>query len=98
MLSIQFVAVIIIGGMGTIHGSILGAFVVGGMPQLIQRLSPSLPLLKQGSSGDGIITVAQFNNALFGVLVIVFLLAEPLGLAGVWMRVKAYFKTWPFSY
>jgi branched-chain amino acid transport system permease protein len=98
VLSIQFVAVIIIGGMGTIHGSILGAVVVGGMPQFIQRYSSALPLLKQGSSGPGLITVASFNNALFGVLVIVFLLAEPLGLAGVWLKVKAYFKSWPFSY
>jgi branched-chain amino acid transport system permease protein len=98
ILSIQFVAVIIIGGMGTIYGSILGAFVVGGLPQLIQRTSSSLPFLKQGSGDDGFITIASFNNALFGVLVIVFLLAEPLGLAGVWMRAKAYFKSWPFSY
>jgi branched-chain amino acid transport system permease protein len=98
VLSIQFVAVIIIGGMGTIHGSILGAFVVGGLPLLIQKYSSQLPLLKQGTSDSGLITVASFNNALFGVLVIVFLLAEPLGLAGVWMRVKAYFKSWPFSY
>jgi branched-chain amino acid transport system permease protein len=98
VLSIQFVAVIIIGGMGTIYGSILGAFVVGGLPLLIQKFSSSLPFLKQGSSGGGFVTVASFNNALFGILVIIFLLAEPLGLAGVWMRMKAYFKSWPFSY
>jgi branched-chain amino acid transport system permease protein len=98
VLSIQFVAVIIIGGMGTIYGSVLGAIVVGGLPQLIQRTSSSLPFLKQGTADAGYITVASFNNALFGLLVIVFLLAEPLGLAGVWMRVKTYFRSWPFSY
>jgi branched-chain amino acid transport system permease protein len=42
--------------------------------------------------------VASFNNMLFGLLIIVFLLAEPLGLAALWMRLKAYFKFWPFSY
>jgi branched-chain amino acid transport system permease protein len=98
VLSIQFVAVIIIGGMGTIYGPVLGALVVGGLPQLIQKYSSSLPGLKQSQDGDGLITVASFNNALFGVLVIVFLLAEPLGLAGVWTRIKTYFKSWPFSY
>jgi branched-chain amino acid transport system permease protein len=98
VLSIQFVAVIIIGGMGTIYGSVLGAFVVGGLPQLIQKFSTSLPFLKESPTSDGLITVASFNNALFGLLVIVFLLAEPLGLAGLWMRIKAYFKSWPFSY
>lgn len=95
-LSIKFVAVIIIGGMGTIHGSILGAFVVSGLPEVIQRISSSLPFL-EGSSG-GFISVGAFNNAVFGLLVIVFLLAEPLGLAGVWLRIKTYFKSWPFSY
>ena len=98
VLSIQFVAVIIIGGMGTIYGPVLGALVVGGLPQLIQKYSSSLPGLKQSQDGDGLITVASFNNALFGVLVIVFLLAEPLGLASMWTRIKTYFKSWPFSY
>jgi branched-chain amino acid transport system permease protein len=91
--SIQFVAIIIIGGMGTIQGSILGAFVVAGLPRLIERYSGAIPFLD-----GGFISVASFNNALFGILVVVFLLVEPLGLAGVWMRMKAYFKTWPFSY
>jgi branched-chain amino acid transport system permease protein len=71
---------------------------VGGLPLLIQKFSESLPFLKQGSTDSGLITVASFNNGLFGVLVVVFLLAEPLGLAGVWTRLKLYFKSWPFSY
>jgi branched-chain amino acid transport system permease protein len=35
---------------------------------------------------------------LFGILIIVFLLFEPRGLAAVWFRIKGYFKSWPFSY
>jgi branched-chain amino acid transport system permease protein len=98
LLSIQFVAVIIIGGMGTIYGAILGALMIGVLPHLIELTSGFLPFLKTTPTDEGLITVASFNNALFGVLVIVFLLAEPLGLAGIWMRAKAYFKSWPFSY
>jgi branched-chain amino acid transport system permease protein len=98
VLSIQFIAVIIIGGLGTIYGAILGAIVVGALPRVIQEFSSSLPFLVSGPGDDGILSVASFNNMLFGLLIIVFLLAEPLGLAALWMRLKAYFKFWPFSY
>jgi branched-chain amino acid transport system permease protein len=98
VLSIQFLAVIIIGGMGTIYGSILGAIVVGGLPRVIDKYSSSLPFLSATAGDGGLISVASFNNILFGVLVIVFLLVEPLGLAAFWRRLSLYFKTWPFSY
>jgi branched-chain amino acid transport system permease protein len=98
ILSIQYIAVIIIGGLGTIYGAILGALVVGSLPRIIQEFSGSLPFLISGPGDDGILSVASFNNMLFGLLIIIFLLAEPLGLAALWMRLKAYFKFWPFSY
>ena len=98
ILSIQFIAVIIIGGLGTVYGAILGAIVVGALPRIIQEFSGSLPFLSSAPGDDGLITVSSFNNMLFGLLIIVFLLAEPLGLAALWMRLKAYFKFWPFSY
>jgi branched-chain amino acid transport system permease protein len=56
VISIQFVAIIIVGGMGTIYGSILGALVIAGLPGLISRISSSLPFLKQGSDDWGIMT------------------------------------------
>jgi branched-chain amino acid transport system permease protein len=52
-------------------------------------------------SADGTgrgLTVQSLNQALFGLLIIGFLLLEPLGLAEIWRRVTRYFKTWPFSY
>lgn len=98
VLSITFIAVIIIGGMGTISGAVLGALVVGAMPRIIQRFSSELPFLKDGPTDDGIIQVGQFNLMLFGVLIIVFLLVEPMGLAALWRRITTYFKAWPFSY
>jgi branched-chain amino acid transport system permease protein len=98
VLSISFIAVIIIGGMGTITGAIVGAFVVGALPRIIQRFSEQLPFLIQGPGDDGILNVSSFNNMLFGLLIIVFLLAEPLGLVALWRRFTTYLKTWPFSY
>ena len=100
-LSIQYIAIIIVGGVGTIFGSIIGAFVVGAMPRIIENVSRNndLPLVYGDAGGsDGYLSVFSLNQALFGLLIIVFLLFEPRGMAAVWFRVKAYFKTWPFSY
>lgn len=98
VLSITFVAVIIVGGMGTVFGSILGALVVGALPRVIQNFSGDIPFLSTSPTDDGILSVASFNNMLFGALIVVFLLVEPRGLAALWMRAKAWFKFWPFSY
>ncbi len=100
-LSIQFIAIIIVGGVGTLYGSVLGAFVVGALPRVIENLSTNLdlPFVSGDKGGDpGFLTVFSLNQMLFGLLIVAFLLFEPRGLAAVWLRVKAYFKTWPFSY
>lgn len=92
-LSIQFIAVIIVGGVGTIYGAILGGVFVGSLPSIISQYGESIPLL------DTIgITVPEFNAILFGIVIVVFLVLEPHGLAGIWTRIKTYFRTWPFSY
>lgn len=100
-LSIQYIAIIIVGGIGTLYGSVLGAVVVGAMPRVIENLSSSrdLPFVSGDRGGaDGIVTVFSLNQMIFGLLIVAFLLFEPRGLAAVWQRVKAYFKAWPFSY
>lgn len=94
VLSITYVAIIIVGGLGTIHGSIIGAIIVVGLPNVISKYSTSIPFL----SNNGHLTVDSFNNLLFGVFIVVFLLLEPLGIANLIRRVKAYFQSWPFSY
>jgi branched-chain amino acid transport system permease protein len=98
ILSITYIAVIIVGGMGTIFGSILGALFVAATPRVIEKFSSSIPFLSSGPGSGGIISVASFNNLIFGVFIIAFLMLEPRGLAAVWFRIKAYFKAWPFSY
>ncbi|MCU1486344.1 MAG: branched-chain amino acid transporter permease [Actinomycetia bacterium] len=100
-LSIQFIAIIIVGGVGTLFGSVLGAFVVGALPRVIENLGTNvdLPFVSGDKGGDpGFLTVFSLNQMLFGVLIVLFLLFEPRGLAAVWLRLKAYFKSWPFSY
>lgn len=101
VLGIQFVAIVIIGGLGTIVGSILGAVVLGSLPRVIQEITRAndLPFVSGDRGGaDGFVTVASLNKSVYGVLIIVFLIAEPDGLAGMWLRIRNWFRTWPFPY
>jgi branched-chain amino acid transport system permease protein len=100
-LSITYVAMVIIGGLGTIYGSVLGALFVWGGRSLIEQNSGRTifdPLITTSSGEDGLFTIGEFNAVLFGVAIVVFLLFEPRGLAAFWTRVKTWFVTWPFSY
>jgi len=97
-LSIQYIAIIIVGGIGTIFGSIVGAIFLGGLPGLIERYSDSIPFVATSATDDGFISVFALNQAIFGLLIVLFLIFEPRGLAAMWLRLKAYFKAWPFSY
>ena len=54
-------------------------------------------LVSTGAAGPGL-SIFQLNIVLFGVLIIVFLIVEPLGLYGIWIRIRNYWKGWPFTY
>ncbi len=90
-LSIEYIAIIVIGGIGTVVGAVLGsiAFVVLG--QLADAFLGGLPLLSELSS-------AQRQSSFLAVLVAIFLIVEPFGLYGIWLRIKFYFMAWPFRY
>jgi branched-chain amino acid transport system permease protein len=100
-LAITYLAMIIIGGLGTIFGSVLGAlFVWGGRSMIEQNSGQAIfdPLITTGSGEAGIFTIGEFNAVLYGLAIVLFLLFEPRGLAAFWFRVKSWFLTWPFSY
>ncbi|HSL58314.1 MAG TPA: branched-chain amino acid ABC transporter permease [Acidimicrobiales bacterium] len=98
VLSIIYVAIIVVGGVGTTFGPILGAIFITAIPRVIETYSDILPFVKTDSGSGGIITVFSLNQAIFGLLIIVFLVFEPRGLAAIWLRLRAYFRSWPFSY
>ncbi len=83
-LSIQFVAAIIIGGIASVWGSILGAAFVFGLPLVIDHFS-LLPV----ASGSGMISSGDLNAILYGLLIVVFLLFEPGGVIGLVRRIQA---------
>jgi branched-chain amino acid transport system permease protein len=91
-LSIQYVAMIIIGGMGSLLGALLGAGFVVLFPYAIESLLALLPNV-QKLAGD----IFAVNYASFGIVMILFLVLEPLGLVGIWHRVQNYFLLWPFK-
>lgn len=90
---INFLAMVIIGGLGSLSGAIMGAIFVTVAPHVISAIAAQTPLLK--SLGTQIFEV---QIGLFGVIMLLFLLLEPRGLAGIWARIKLYFRLWPFKY
>jgi branched-chain amino acid transport system permease protein len=92
-LTIQYVAMIIIGGMGSLLGALLGAAFVTLFPYAIEALLHLLPNVEK-LAGD----IFAVNYASFGVVMILFLIFEPLGLVGIWHRMQNYFLLWPFRY
>ena len=92
-LSIQYVAMIIIGGMGSLLGAILGAVFVTLFPYLIEAVMQLLPGARAYAG-----VLFAVNYAAFGVVMILFLVLEPQGLVGIWRRVQTYFLLWPFKH
>jgi len=90
-LSIQYVAMIIVGGMGSLLGAILGALFVTLFPYAIEA---GMQLLPGARSYAGLMFAV--NYAAFGLVMILFLVFEPLGLVGIWRRVQTWFLLWPF--
>jgi branched-chain amino acid transport system permease protein len=96
LLSVQFIAMILIGGAGIVSGAILGALFITLLPTLTRELPQFIPALS--SSVTDTPNVFQLESVLYGVLIVVFLLFEPRGLFGIWVRFRNYWKSWPFTY
>lgn len=92
-LTIQYVAMIIIGGMGSILGAVAGAVFVTLFPYLIEWLMSVLPVPESWAN-----SVFAVNYTAFGLVMILFLVFEPQGLVGIWHRVQNYFLLWPFRH
>jgi branched-chain amino acid transport system permease protein len=96
LVSVQFIAMVLIGGAATISGSIMGAFFIALLPRLTRELPQYVPFLS--SSATEFPNVFQVESLLYGLLIVLFLIFEPRGLYGLWVRARNYWKAWPFSY
>jgi branched-chain amino acid transport system permease protein len=91
-LAIQYVAMVIIGGMGSVLGALLGAVFVVLFPYFIEGAMAALGLAERLAS-----VVFALNYAAFGLLMILFLVFEPQGLVGIWRRMQNWLLLWPFK-
>jgi branched-chain amino acid transport system permease protein len=97
VVSIDYLAMIIIGGLGSVLGSILGAIFVTMLPIVLRLAMEPLAGLFF-SPGEMSSVIASTRLVLFGGLIIFFLAVEPEGLNRLWRNIRNYFRVWPFSY
>ncbi len=91
VMSITLLLMIVIGGLGFIHGAFLGAVVVGLIPVLIAN-GRSLLATTFGIN----INIPGLESAMFAAILMGFILFEPMGLYGRWLKVRTYFELFPF--
>ncbi len=96
LLSVQFIAMVLIGGAGTVSGTIMGAMFISILPSLTREIPTYVSFIS--STATSTPNVFQLESILYGLLIVVFLLFEPRGLYGIWVRIRNYWKGWPFSY
>lgn len=96
LLSVEFIAMVLIGGAGTVAGTIMGALFISLLPTLTRELPAYVPLISARVTDTP--NVFQLESILYGLLIVGFLLFEPRGLFGIWVRIRNYWKGWPFSY
>ena len=95
--SIDYLAMIIIGGLGSILGSIFGAIFVTLLPIMTRWFLEDYGWLFFSQS-DLLNAIPNLRLILFGALIIFFLVVEPEGLNRLWRNIRNYFRVWPFSY
>ena len=91
--AIDYLGMIIIGGLGSVLGSIYGAIFITLLPEILRLATGSL-----SASYPELVTVfSSLKDLVFGVLIIIFLIFEPSGMASRWYAIKNYWKLYPFS-
>lgn len=93
--SIEYLAMIIVGGLGSVLGSIFGAVFIVVVPEFIKLMAQGLESMIPALEGR---YDHEWNIAVFGLLIMLFLIFEPGGLNAIWHRIKVGFKNWPFTY
>lgn len=88
MVSISFLVMILVGGVGSVHGAVFGAVFITFLPEFISIGKQYLPAFIGRQSG--------LEPAVYGLILVLFIRFEPLGLYGRWLKIKFYFEHFPF--
>lgn len=94
--SISYIAMVIVGGMGSLAGSVLGAIFITLVPELANALSKHVGAVVPALSTAAVIPYVEM--LVFGLVIILFLIFEPDGLFGKWRTARNYLVMWPFRY
>ncbi|MBL6618066.1 MAG: branched-chain amino acid ABC transporter permease [Reyranella sp.] len=109
LLSIQFLLLVIVGGLGSLHGAVFGAIFVALLPPLIAILRDSIPASMNDAAaamnikvlaliGDGVgnfLKKPGVEAGIFGLILVLVILLEPLGMYGRWVKIRVFFSTFP---
>lgn len=86
--SIDLMLIVVIGGLGSLHGAFLGALFLIGMPQLIAMSKDWMPAAIGQASG--------LQSVVYGLVLIAFVMLEPMGMYGRWLKVRTWLELYPF--
>lgn len=84
VLSVEFLVMVVIGGLGSVRGAIAGAFLVSALPRILDNYSDSLPLVSEPGSGG--VGPGQMSRFIYGLAIVLVLAYAPRGLAGLRRR------------
>jgi branched-chain amino acid transport system permease protein len=87
MLSISFIVMILIGGLGSIHGAVIGAIFISSLPEIIRYGKDAFPFIKEESG---------LQMVIYAIILILFVIYEPSGIYGRWLKLKYYFESFPY--
>ncbi|MCP4323809.1 MAG: branched-chain amino acid ABC transporter permease [Alteromonadales bacterium] len=98
MMSIQFLAMIIIGGLGSIKGTLMGVIFMVFLPEVLESGVGVMKMTDWGNIPMVVDGLAYIKEMAIGIVIIGFLIFEPEGLAHRWAQIKNYWKFYPFAY
>jgi len=87
LLSLELVLMVVIGGLGSLRGAVLGAILISLLPTAISRIKPFLP--------DGLARQFGLETFIFGLVLAIFVLYEPMGLNGRWIKIRSLLESFP---
>ena len=91
MLSIYFIIMVLVGGMGSIYGAVLGTIFIVFLENLIVPVVEGwLHAMFQNEAGD-------IESLIFGLIMFLFIIFQPTGLYGMWLKIRIYWKLFPFN-
>lgn len=93
--SVMFLAMVLVGGLGSILGTVLGVLFITLIPF---GLDAGVSWLAKVYDPNITILLGPVKDFVFGLLIVLFIIFEPVGLVGVWFRVRDYFRIWPLPY